>query len=227
MTNLWHQLRAWLRQHWIISSLFVFAALWQVFWWHFSTPIRNPWPKDEYTIKGRFPFDKGYELIFALEVVGEADWHKRVCGGFNVEKASCLAGRVFFKPQKIDGQHYEITFYRDYYFKGLQKWDAYFLDLPYEPQRMTTPEKALSGSSGWKDRPVICDDSKEFLNKFHGRLFCMRQYDDPERRDGHRKYKDLVLPPNGMVSSNVQIKNFWLESELDQMMAEQKNKPLR
>ena len=54
----------WVRQHWIISTLVLLYVTYSGFWWLVFTPIRNPWPQEAFTIRGRFPFDKGYELMF-------------------------------------------------------------------------------------------------------------------------------------------------------------------
>ena len=75
-----NSLRAWMRRHRFLSSLILFFFFWRIFWWHFDTPIRNPWPQDSYIVKGRFPFHKGYDLIFIQHVYGGSAWHQRVCG---------------------------------------------------------------------------------------------------------------------------------------------------
>ena len=211
---------SWMRRHWIISTSLAFIAAWSSISWFAFTPIRNPWPKEAYTIKGRFPFDKGYELIFFQSVYGEAEWHQRWCGGIQIEKATCSAGLVYLKPNQIDGQHYEITLYRDYYLRGLPQWTlvkpghgavAFKAGIDFDYKR--------GGGSYYRQGPPdICDDSKESLGERHGRLFCMAQYYGPDRKSGYLKYIQLQLPDSAIAGPNEEIKDFWLTSELDRML---------
>jgi hypothetical protein len=210
----------WMRKHWVISTLLLLCALWNGFWWAVFTPIRNPWPQEAFTIRGRFPFDKGYELMFYQNVYGMADWHKRLCGGgifyllgYQTSKATCSGGGISTKPRQIDGQHYEVTLYRDAYFAGFQNWTSntfhtqYKVGVDYNTIRGFTSYGAPENSA--------CDDSEEFLRKYSGKLFCTKQ-------TTHKDYKQLVIREGQPAGPNERIQNFWLESELDQMLRQQK-----
>ena len=212
---------SWLKRHWLASSLLVLIVTWQVFWWHFNIPIRNPWPQDTYTVKGRFPFNKGYDLVFMQNVYGGARWHQRLCGMLSLRHtATCSAGNVFFKPRRIDGEHYEVTLYRDYYFAGLpgwrldatNEWPLAFkagIDFDYEKSMIT---------SLWPTPVAVCDDRPESPQLRLGRLRCMQQYDDPSRKSGHARYKHLVLPLSAVGDTTTKIWDFWLYSELDEVL---------
>ena len=46
----------------------------------------------------------------------------------------------------------------------------------------------------------------------------MQQYDGPYRERGHMKYKHLVLPASSQAQANVHVLDFWLYSELDEVL---------
>jgi hypothetical protein len=217
------RLGRWARKHWVISGLLLLVLLWWAYWWHFNTPIRNPWPKEAFTIKGRFPFDKGYELAFRFGVHGEASWHRRACGGwgFFTDEASCSGGWVYVKPRQIDGQHYEITLYRDYYLPGLVQWSRVngASHLVFKPTPGVDPQTYLITSQArGKDSPDICDDSEVSYMKRRGKLFCMAQYTNDDRSRGYKKYIHLQLPPSAQAGPNEEVRDFWLKSELDELI---------
>lgn len=206
----------WVRKHWIISALLALFAVWHSVWWVIFTPIRNPWPQEAFTIRGRFPFDKGYELMFYQNVYGAADWHQRLCGGgvfyllgVQTSTATCSAGGVSTKPRQIDGQHYEVTLYRDAYFSGLQDWTANTFHTQY---KVGVDYNKIKGFTSYgAPENSACDDSEEFLRKYSGELFCTKQ-------TTHKDYKHLVITEGQPAGLNERIQNFWLESELDQML---------
>ncbi len=211
----------WMKHHWLVSGLIVMAVVWQAFWVYFNVPIRNPWPRETYTVKGRFPFDKGYDLVFMQNVYGGSYWHQRLCGMLSFRQlATCGGGGDFFKPRRIDDQHYEVTLYRDYYFPGLPGWR---LDATNEwPLAFQTgigfdQEKALI-TSLWPTPVAVCDDSPQSLRELNGKLFCMQQYDDASRMEGHLKYKDLDLGLSAKAGPGEKVKDFWLYSELDALL---------
>jgi hypothetical protein len=221
---------SWLKRHWLASSLLVLILTWQVFWWHFNTPIRNPWPQDTYIVKGRFPFHKGYDLVFMQSVYGGATWHQRVCGMLSLRDwATCGGGNVFFKPRRVDGEHYEVTLYRDYYFAGLPGWKLDATNewpLAFKAGINFDYEKAMITSL--TPTPVaVCDDSPQSIEELTGKLFCMPQYDGPARERGHWRFKHLLLPASNQAQSNAQILDFWMYSELDAVLLEQERRQRR
>jgi hypothetical protein len=213
------KLKRWVGKHPVLWAFLLIVVLWKGFWWHFNTPIKNPWPEHPYTIKGRFPFDKGFDIVLEMNVIGEAGWHQWVCGGANITYASCRSGIVYFSPQKVDGYNYKFTAYKDYYFKGLPFWsEPRFFDgvSKFDPKTLgmiSTP--LLSGV------PIICDDSAQGVKKLETKERCRPQYFDEHRQVGYEKYKHLVLPPSGTAGPNEQVMDFWLTSELDEMLKTQ------
>ena len=205
-----------MRRHPWMSAFFVFVVTWYSFWWFFRTPIRNPFPNEPFVIKGRFPFEKGYELVFIINVVGKADWHQWLCGGRVAEKAVCRAGRTVLKPTKVDGNHYEITLYSDYFLSGPQKWELRRYWMVYDPAFGVDPEK--TGSALSREGPVtVCDDDPESKVRRKGRLFCLSK--DEEESISMRKYRELRLSPSSEPQPGVTIRDYWLRSELDAMLA--------
>jgi hypothetical protein len=209
----------WMRRHRFLSSLILFFFVWRVFWWHFDTPIRNPWPQDTYIVKGRFPFDKGFDLIFMQQVHGDAYWHQLVCGWISLHQKPIPCGgkkSVYFKPKQIDGQHYEVTLYRDYFFSGLPGWRLDGINewsLGFKAGTVIDPAKG--NFQGVSQMPVvICSDSSEDLIRFKEQLFCAAQFSDPSRTRGYVKYMSLDFPLSAQPAPNVKVQDFWLESEL-------------
>jgi hypothetical protein len=70
-------LKTFPKRHWIITGLGVIYLVWYLV----LTPIRNPFAHETFTIRGRFPIEQGYELMFNQNVYGAAKWHQRWCGG--------------------------------------------------------------------------------------------------------------------------------------------------
>ncbi len=211
----------WMKHHWLVSGLIVMAVVWKAFWVHFNVPIPNPWPRETYTVKGRFPFDKGYDLVFMQSVYGGSYWHQRLCGMLSFRQlATCGGGGEFFKPRRIDDQHYEVTLYRDYYFPGLPGWRLDATNewpLAFQSGIGFDYEKSIVVSLG--ATPIaVCSDQPKDLKRTEGRLMCMDQYDDPERTRGPIKYKDLQIPLSGQSADGVQVRDFWLFSELDELL---------
>jgi hypothetical protein len=135
--------------------------------------------------------------------------------------ATCGGGNVFFKPRRVDGEHYEVTLYRDYYFAGLPGWRLDATNewpLAFKAGINFDYEKAMI-TSLWPTPVAVCDDRPESLEKFLGVLFCMQQYDDSTRERGHSRYKHLVLPLSGLGDVTTKIKDFWLYSELDEVLS--------
>ena len=226
-----NSLRAWMRRHRFLSSLILFFFFWRVFWWHFDTPIRNPWPQDTYIVKGRFPFDKGFDLIFSQQVLGDAYWHRLVCGWISLHQdpIPCTGKKtVYFKPRQIDGQHYEVTLYRDYFFRGLPGWKLTATNewpFGFKTGMIADPTKGMFTSLG--EMPVvICSDSPADLIRFEGKLFCMNQFSDPSKTSGYVDYMNFEIPLSAQPAPNVKVWDFWLKSELQDIFGQPPRGPV-
>lgn len=213
----WQWLKTFPKRHWIITSIGVIYVVWYLV----LTPIRNPFAHETFTIRGRFPFDQGYELMFNQNVYGAAEWHQRWCGGgifylmgYDTSKATCSTGKVWTKPRQIDGQHYEVTLYKDLYFKGLADWTANTWHTQYKANVGVDYSKLLLTDYGSPENSA-CADSAERLNMFSNQLVCMPQAE-------HKDYKELVIHEGQPAGPNERIQNFWLYSELDQMLPKHK-----
>ncbi len=208
----WSWLKGFPSRHKIITALAVLFLVWQAI----MTPIKNPFASDAITVRGRFPFDQGYELVFIQDAEGTAKWYRRRCGGSRVEEAVCTAGKTVLYPKKIDGQHYELTIYRDRYFRGLAGWEA-------GEGLLVTHFKAgidrIPFQTGVRhtNRDMACDGSDAVLKEQKYRLFCTSLTNVKKYRD--RPVSALPeLPPD---SKNEWVLNYWLESELDAMSAKE------
>jgi hypothetical protein len=215
-----HPLKQWVAKHPKLCTFLLIVVLWQAFWWHFNTPIKNPWPDKPYTIKGRFPFDKGFDIVFGLSVSGDAKWHQWICGGIQVTYAGCSGGTEYFHPQKTDSKNYQITMYKDYYLRGLPLWDESVFFYKQYKAGIAFDFKAsvIGGHIVPESAPIICDDSEKELSESKGKIFCMRQYDNETRQSGYKKYIHLILPASSQAGPNEQVMDFWLTSELDEML---------
>ena len=214
-----HPLKQWVAKHPKLCTFLLIVVLWQAFWWHFNTPIKNPWPDKPYTIKGRFPFDKGFDIVLGMSVIGEAKWHRWMCGDLNITYTNCSGGFVRINPQKTESKNYQITMYKDYYFKGFPQWsEPRFFDgiHKFDPETLGIVSTTLL-----EGVPIICDDSEEGLRKLESQLSCRPQYYDENRKSGYKKYIHLVLPASSQAGPNEQVMDFWLTSELDEMLKAQ------
>jgi hypothetical protein len=215
------RVRGWMHRHPWLSGFLLLLSVWMAFDWIVDTPIRNPWPDEPLVIRGKFPFDRGYELVFMVNAIGEAKWYRRRCGGIQREEAVCSGGRAFVKPRKIDGQHYEMVLYRDFYLRGPQQWKTTYWDVVYDPSYGVAPEDLLITSSGWGPH-IICKDSEASKATFRGRLSCTGQFDSESKTSGWVKYMHMNLPSTPARSPEEEVVDYWLSSELDRMLLEQR-----
>lgn len=166
------------------------------------TPRLNPNPQDPITIRGVFPFDKGYDLVFDQGARTTAPWASVVCGGFGLTRGwkgfACRGGYETFLPKKIDCCHYEITLYRDHYLPGIAGWENNGFGFNSAVQG-----KPLIGGGGVprKSTEMDCADSAERLRKSNGALLCIPEIDEsgPDVYNTSTRYTEL---------------NFHLRSEL-------------
>lgn len=206
MVRAWRWLKAFAWRHKVISALVLFYLLSKAI----MTPIVNPFASDLYTIRGRFPFDKGYELAFDQHVLGQAKWFRAWCGWPLYESGICRAGFEILKPTRIGENHYELKVYRDRYFTGLQGWAHRISHAEYRASSNFDPNYLVIRFYAG-DESSVCDDSEEFLKKYKGELFCTSQLT-------HKDFKVLHLPDGQPVMPNEQVINFWLDSELKPML---------
>ena len=210
MVRAWRWLKAFVWRHKVISALVMVYATWQVV----MTPIVNPFASDVYTIRGRFPFDQGFELMFRQNAYGDAKWYRRWCGGDNTDDAICRSGYRVLKPTRLDEQNYEIKIYRDRYFAAFADWKAETWHMEYKANTGIDPEK-IGAHAYANDENSACNGSAESTQRHEGRLFCMGQID-------HKAYKHLVITKGLPLKPNEQLMNFWLYSDLDAMLAKEK-----
>lgn len=201
-------LKGFPKRHKIITALAVLYLAWLAI----MTPIKNPFASDAITVRGRFPFDQGFELVFLQETHSTSTFQlsKILCGK---SYTRCNGGAVKFYPKKIDGHHYELTVFRDAYFAGLLGWVSEDR-LYYRPhQSGVDPEKIakLFLNLGPSPENYACDP--KYTQTFKGGLFCSGQ-------ETHKDYKVLILPKRSDLGNNEQEYNFWLDSELDAKLKE-------
>lgn len=174
---------------------------------------RNPFASDTVTLRGRFPFDQGYELVIGQSAINSYDWHQRLCGWFGtvVSHASCTGAREVLTPKRVDAKHYSLTLYRDYYFKGVAGWQLAYGYRHY----LAAADPYSGGGSGLPvlDKGVvnyICSTDSQYITRAD-KLFCSNQ-------NFYKKYKNVVLSEEQAVASNEYVVNFWLDSELDLLL---------
>jgi hypothetical protein len=207
----WNWLKGWMQRHKIISGLVLIYAVWQVV----MTPIFNPFASDAYTIRGRFPFDQGFELQFIQNAYGNSTWYRRWCGGIQTDNAICRAGHRVLKPTRLEGQNYEIKIYRDRYFFGLADWQEESWHVEYKANMGLDPMKVMAHAYA-NDENSACNGSEESTKRHEGRLFCVGHINDKD-------YKHLVINEGLPLKPNEQLMNFWLYTELDAMTVKEKS----
>ncbi len=201
--------RAWIwlgtfsRRHKVITVLLVLYLLWQVIF----TPWKNPFAHDAVTIRGRFPFDRGFDLMFRQNAYGDAKWYRRWCGGAQTENAICRSGYEVLKPTRVDGQHYEITIYRDRYVSLFADWKEETWHLQYKADAGLNPAEMGATSYGDPEN-AVCDGGEVRLKVLKNEMFCMPIAE-------HKRYKSLVLTEEQSVGNRERLMNFWLYSELE------------
>jgi len=206
-TRVWNWVKGFPKRHKIITVLVVLYVLFKVA----ITPIKNPFASDVYVIRGRFPFEQGFELMFRQNVYGDAPWFRRLCGGLQTNDAICRAGYEDLKPTRLADQHYEIKIYRDRYFAGLADWKDEIWHLQFKAGVGVDPKRVATTSFGTPEN-LACDGSQDSVDKFKKRLFCMPQVDD-------KKYKGLVIGAGQPIGQAERLQNFWLYTELDAMLS--------
>lgn len=202
-------IRTFPRRHWILTTWVLAIAGFYVA----TTPIKNPFAQNAITIRGRFPFDQGFELVFRQNAYGNAQWYRRWCGGIQTDDAICRAGFTYIQPTRTDPQHYAITIYRDRYFP----WFADWKEETWHVQRKAKVGLPDGATSYGDPENSVCDGSDEALSKFGGELICRGQLDD-------REFKSLLLSDGRPVRVNEKLMNFWLYSELREIISKRSGK---
>ena len=178
------------------------------------TPIVNPFASDVYTIRGRFPFDQGFELMFRQNAYGNAKWYRRWCGGINTTDAICRDGNRVLKPTRLSGQNYEIQIHRDRYLSAFADWKEETWHVEYKANMGLDPLKVMAHEY-INDENSACDGSNESIREFKGRLFCGGHLN-------HKNYRHLVINGGLPLKANERLLNFWLHTELDAMLPKEK-----
>ena len=219
--RVWIWVKGFPKRHKIITVLVVLYVLFKIA----VTPIKNPLASDIYIIRGRFPFEQGFELMFRQNVYGDAPWFRRLCGGIQTNDAICRAGYEDLKPTRLADQHYEIKIYRDRYFAGLADWKDEIWHLQFKAGVGVDPKRVATTGYGDPENSA-CDGGDAALAKRHNELFCMDQSPRKLFRGGgyvydggHKTYKHLVIAEGQPVGPNERLQNFWLYTELDAMLS--------
>ncbi|MDT8992323.1 hypothetical protein RQP54_15730 [Curvibacter sp. APW13] len=203
------RLPQWLGKHWLVTALLVLYLLLQAYWLAWSwvtTPTINPHPTDLVTIRGTFPFDKGYTMELFQEALTSTAWVNKWCAyPMRSEGFPCHGGRQRLTVKQLDPQHYELTFYRDYYLSGIAGWQHGGLAL-----RMPRADRTFLRGGG-ESFPVSTKAAKcSASNSADGSLICSAlDLEGP----------NIYVPP----TSNLEV-NFYLKSELPAHLA---NTPYR
>lgn len=142
------------------------------------TPRLNPNPQDPITIRGAFPFDKGYDLVFNQGATTTTPWVNVVCGGFGLitdwKGFACRSEEEILQPQRVDCCHYEITLYRDQYLPGIAGWEhggfGFGSFVHGKPMR-------LVGALPRKSQEMECFDDPKHLRDARDALLCGRRGD--------------------------------------------------
>lgn len=206
----WLWLKGFPKRHKFITTLAVLYAVFKLV----MTPIVNPFASDIYTIRGRFPFDQGFELMFRQNAYGNAKWYRRWCGGSNTDDAICRSGYRILKPTRLDGQNYEIKIYRDRYFPAFADWKEETWHLEYKANVGINPEKMPADAYVNEDNSA-CDGSEESAIRHRGKLFCTGHLNDKD-------YKNLVINEGLPLKPNERLLNFWLYPDLDALLLKEK-----
>ncbi len=202
----WNWLKGFVLRHKIISALVLLYLVSKAI----TTPIINPFASDVYTIRGRFPFDKGFSLSFNQHAYANALWLRQWCGWPLADEGSCAGGTHWMEPTRIGKDHYELKVYRDRYFFWIGDWKEHTNFLAYVSSTAANRETMLRTSYA-NDASSVCDDSEEFMKKFNGKLYCTSQF-------RHKDFKHLHLTDGQPVQANERLINFWLERELTPML---------
>ncbi len=145
------------------------------FWQWVVTASINPHPQDSVTVRGAFPFDKGFELAFIQSAHTTTPWVNVVCGGFgfirDMSGTSCRGGKEVLLPRKLDCCHYEITFHRDHYLPSIAGWEH----SGFGVRATKGADRLMRGSFSGLARGATemrCLDDPEKLVRLDG-LFCV------------------------------------------------------
>lgn len=199
--DLWLRFRGLVKRRKVVTSFFLLLVLGLIC----TTPIRNPSPKEKITINGVFPYDKGFELEFYQYAYSTADWYSYVCSGFGLirGKSTCTASREVLYPERIDDQHYELTVYRDRYFKGFVGWTA--AHSFFRAYKKNAPENTIFSIPEANLISMRCDGNGRRLSQRAGQIFCTTD-------ENRHEYKYLVLTEDLSFGFSEHL-NFWLYTE--------------
>lgn len=163
-----------MRKHWFLTFLlgtYLFVKLLWVAWAWVLIPSVNPNPKDLVTIQGVFPFDQGFDLFPTQDAFTTTPWVNRICGILVGRGVSCNGGWHDVSIQKIDANHYEINFYRDYYLPGIAGWKH--AGLGYSARNVNS---LMRGGNGFPNRTTAVK-CLEGPKEFDRNLVCLNQND--------------------------------------------------
>jgi hypothetical protein len=164
------------QEHSKLSGWITVAVCLLVLWGVF-TPSANPFRSDKLIISGEFPYDKGFEFVVDQSAHTTNPIVNFVCGGFgffkDIKGFPCTGGEQTLKPVRKGCCHYELTYYRDYYWPGFAGWSDSGLGLITYSINPELTKGRLSSSFPNRASELVCMDSLEMLRRMGG-LFCIK-----------------------------------------------------
>jgi hypothetical protein len=185
-------------------SVWITVAVCLLVLWGVFTPSANPFRSDKLVISGEFPYDKGFEFVVDQSAQTTNPIVNFVCGGFgffkDIKGFPCTGGRQTLYPVRMGCCHYELTYYRDYYWSGFAGWKSSGLWLDAYSTDTSLPRGGGFTNFTPRKSEIVCLDSLEKLKLLKG-LHC---------RMGHGATGFSIYDPS-LRQATV---NFRLESEV-------------
>ena len=117
------------RRHWVVTLILLFGLVFVCFNW-LMTPTVNPNPIKKVVIRGQFPFERGWDLRISQSFYARNSLCNRTARVFffipqaEVSREKALP---FIVPKRLEGSHYEVEYYQDYFLPGFCDWTERFV----------------------------------------------------------------------------------------------------
>lgn len=191
----------------LVISYLTYQAIHQTFF----VAWKNPFAKDAVVLRGRFPFDQGWEFSFNQTAL--TPYTSNICEGLGAS-LPCVGAKETLKPERIDDRHYRFVAYRDYYFKGVVGWltdihiyAGYYLIHTKVNGIDRTPLLELG-----KTMNIVCSKNTK------------RHWTNCASTLEHQDYKNLIFTEEQSIAPDEYVMNIWLDSELDLLLKQEKRK---